>query len=146
MHMAVSWVFMFIFGPFFFREYDPQPMLYLWCVATFLLLLHGFARRSEEAKGYRCHSLFTGRSIFRGIAGSERLAKTLFEPIAFIGAGLFIGQYSVPMCAYFIVVAIGMKVSAEWMAQVEDAQIQAAEDAWHDAQYMQNELQKRIGE
>jgi hypothetical protein len=144
-HMAVSWIVLFFFGPLFFREYDPRPMFYFWLFTTFLLVLHGMTRRSEEAKGYRCHSLYTGRSIFTRLAGSERTAKTMFEPIALIIAGLVVGRIidSPPMCVYLIVAAIGLKLSTEWTAQVEAAQIQAAEDARHDAMWLQRELQQR---
>jgi hypothetical protein len=143
MHMAVSWIIMFLFGPLFFKQADPRPMLYLWIAATALLLLH---RIAGAFRRLRVHSLYTGKSIFSLVTRNEKVAKGVLEPMAFGLVGCLAGQFSPPMGVYFILVAVGSFISAEWMTHMENARVQAAEDAWHDAQYMQGEMQKRMGQ
>jgi hypothetical protein len=143
LHMGVSWVILFCFGGFFFRHDDPMPMFYLWVAATSLLLLH---RIVGAVWPPRVHSLYTGTSIFSIFTSNESLAKGTLEPMAFVLAGALVGKHSPPMGVYFFVVAVCGFIANAWMVHVEQARMQAAEDAFYDAQIMQREMQKRMGE
>jgi hypothetical protein len=143
LHMAVSWGVMFIFGPLFFPQADPMPMVYLWLGATGLLLLH---RIACAQKNPRAHSLYGGWSILSMFTKDESLAKGLLEPMAFVLAACLVGQFSEPMAVYFIVVAVGLFITTGWSVQMENSRIQSAEDAWHDARYVQQQMEKRMEE
>jgi hypothetical protein len=126
-----------------FPRENPRALVYLLAAATVMLLVHRIVGVWRRWRGYRVHSLYTGKSWF---IGSERAAKTLLEPMTFVAFAVLAAGHARALSAYLVIVAVCGMIANAWLVQAEEARVQAVLDAQHDAEWMQGEMQRRIGQ
>jgi hypothetical protein len=140
--MALSWIFMLLFGPLFFPHYPPRPMLIFFGLTTLLLLIHRGRGIQLRLRGYQCHSRYSGRSR---IPGDEVRAKTTKEPLFVIGAGLACLAFNlVPLGAYLLIAAVCHAFSCGIQAAADNARIRAARDAMLEARWLAGRLRDEL--
>jgi hypothetical protein len=135
--MVLGWLFLFFFPALFFRGDDPRPCWWLFAGVTAWLCVHRVAGIWRRWRGYRPHSMYSGRS---GFGGNEVRAKTFLEPLLLITGGIVLLGWDRPLGTYVILSGVTLGIAGAWQVAADNAQIRAARDAQLDAAWLQERM------
>ncbi|WP_088258694.1 hypothetical protein [Fimbriiglobus ruber] len=91
--------------------------------------------------GYRPHSRYVGKSVFSYLVGNRR-ARTVCEPIAAFIAAYYAYADGSSLSGFFLLSAVCLYVSSQYISREEQAKLQALEDARADQYWIMENMQR----
>lgn len=137
-----------LFWPLLMPEANPLPMFVFFCLFLFLNGLHNVSGMIRRARGYVCHSRYSGRpwlmGVFRG--WNEVTVKRQVEPFVGVIAGILLMGLS-PQLGLLLIVS-GMALGHVVICDVEYDRRRAQDmyDAYLDQQATVEMFRKMRGE
>jgi hypothetical protein len=128
-HAVLGFFWPLVFGALYGPDPGLDALVLFWQLSIVFLLVHRVRGTLRRRRGYRCHSLFWGESIFEkpGDETSQKAREKANCLVILLGLCCF--AFSKPLGTLLIVAAVCKAITDALTFQALDAQVRQMEDA-----------------
>lgn len=147
-HAVLGFFWPLLFATFHTQDPEVGGVFVFWFASIPILLAHRVEGLRKRNQGYRCHSLYWGRSWFQKSddPSRQRSSRVLASLVALFGGILVMGAVSKPLGLLFVLGAIAKLVTDAMTFQAIDARLRQMDDARFENEFVLDLYRRRTGE